>query len=123
MSSFRRSLLIAIVFFMNLTNFVHAQCDSLEKATITSKGNLQVDALNEFARCFLGPDFVKMDSLTKLAHQKAISISYKSGVARSLQNFGLLAYYFEQDAEKALGFYTNARDIYTSLGDSIGVAN
>lgn len=98
------------------------QCDSLEIAANTQIGEKRIDALNEYARCFFGPDFRKMDSLTQLAFNEAKARDYKRGYARSIQNQGLLAYYYEQDDEKAFFLYQKARDSYREAGDSVGVA-
>ncbi len=81
------------IILLNLSvNIVYSQCDSLERASQRETGAQRVDALNEYARCFFGPDFDKMDSLSTLALKAAEEINYTSGYARSIQNFGLLAY-------------------------------
>gem|GEM_PF-2691630 len=84
---------------------------------------MRVDALNEYARCFFGPDFEKMDSLTRIAFSESQAIDYKKGYARSLQNLGLIAYYFEENHPKALKLYENSLASYRANGDSSGVAN
>lgn len=114
--------LIVASHFLLFAPFVKAQCDSLEIAAKAKTSPERVDALNEYARCYMGPNFPKADSLTKLANKLAIEIGYESGRARSIQNLGMLQQYYVGDSEKAFELYNEAMSFYISAGDSMGVA-
>lgn len=97
-----------------------AKCDSLALAIETATDTDQIDAYNEYARCFFGEDYSKTDSLTRIAINKAKAIDYKSGMARANQNFGLILLYRDQNEEEAFKFFTKALHLYEAAGDSLG---
>lgn len=100
--------------------FLYAKCDSLAKAIESTTGTEQVDAYNEYARCFLSKDYKSADSLTQIAYEKAEKIDYRSGMARSNQNFGLILRYRDENEEGSFDYFSKSLELYEAAGDSLG---
>jgi hypothetical protein len=82
-----------------------AQCDSLKEASNSQTGKNQVDALNEYARCFLFTDPNATDSLVKIALEKATHLNYTVGEARAKQMLGLIEVYHNGNEVKGLDYF------------------
>jgi serine phosphatase RsbU (regulator of sigma subunit) len=117
-----KQLFIVTLFVLIKLSLFANRCDSLAQASQEQTGKLQVDALNEYARCFMNADWEKMDSITKFSISLSHKLGYKSGLARAYQNTGLYQHYIIQNLDSAKYYYQKALSSYSQNGDSLGVA-